>query len=148
RDVRLPRLHAHLREEEEQRLLHGAAADDSYEVASQTERGESRASSTYARPHPGIGQLAARPRWRTRPLLRSAHQRPGAALLSIPSRPALAPCAVEAQPERTRSLESNAAAHPQLAAPRSRLPPLSSEATWRHHLRQEPDAGNPLVRIR
>jgi hypothetical protein len=25
--------------------------------------------------------------------------------------------------------------------------PLSSEATWRHHLRQEPDASAALVRI-
>jgi len=27
------------------------------------------------------------------------------------------------------------------------VPPLSPEATWRHYLRQEPDAGKPLVRI-
>ena len=34
-----------------------------------------------------------------------------------------------------------------LAAPCPHLSPLSPEATWRHHLRQEPDAGKPLVRI-
>src|SRR2546422_11636700 len=37
RDVQLPRLHAHLWEEEEQRTVHGAPADDSQAVAGETE---------------------------------------------------------------------------------------------------------------
>ena len=48
-DVQLPRLHAHLREEEEW-TVHGAAADDAEEVAGEAERGESRAPATHARP--------------------------------------------------------------------------------------------------
>ena len=39
-DVQLPRLHAYLREEEEQRNVHGAAADDAQAVASEAERSE------------------------------------------------------------------------------------------------------------
>src|SRR2546422_5010270 len=39
---------AHLREEEEQRTLHGAAADDSQTTASEAERGQSRAQATPA----------------------------------------------------------------------------------------------------
>ena len=41
-NVRLPWLHAYLREDEKQRLLHGAAADDSYADASEAERGKRR----------------------------------------------------------------------------------------------------------
>src|SRR5256884_6408113 len=47
----LSRLHAYLREEEEQRNVHGAAANDPQKVADEVERGESRASTTDARTH-------------------------------------------------------------------------------------------------
>ena len=142
------RVHIRLREEEEQRVLHGAAADDSQKVAGQAERGESRAPQAHAPSHPGTGQLVARRRRWTHPLLRRAHERSGVAPLSIPCRLALAPRAFSAKPERSSPLGPNAAAHRPLAASRPRLPPLPLEATWRHHLRQEPDAGNPPVRIR
>src|SRR5439155_9215720 len=46
RDIQLSRLHAYLREEEEQRNVHGAAANDPQKVADEVERGESRASTT------------------------------------------------------------------------------------------------------
>ena len=51
-DVQLPRLHAYLREEEEQRTVHGSAANDTQKVAVEAERGERRASATAARTHP------------------------------------------------------------------------------------------------
>ena len=47
-DVQLPRLYAHLREEEEQWNVYGVAADDTQETADEAERGESRASATDA----------------------------------------------------------------------------------------------------
>ena len=47
-DVQLPRLHPHLWEEEEQRTLHGPAADDSQTAASEVERGEGRTQTTHA----------------------------------------------------------------------------------------------------
>jgi hypothetical protein len=50
--------------------------------------------------------------------------------------------------QRHRSdLGTDAAACRSLAASCARLSPLSSSPTWRHHLRWEPDAGNPHVRI-
>jgi len=39
------------------------------------------------------------------------------------------------------------AAHRPMAAARPPMSSLPAQATWRHHLRWEPDAGNPLVRI-
>ena len=51
-DVQLSRLHAYLREEEEQWTVHGVAANDPQKVAGEAERGESRASATHARTHP------------------------------------------------------------------------------------------------
>src|SRR6266404_4945224 len=47
-DVQLPWLYAYLRKEEEQRTVHGAAANDTQKVANETERGESRTSATDA----------------------------------------------------------------------------------------------------
>src|SRR6267378_3471206 len=47
-DVQLSWLHTHLCEEEEQRTVHGAAANDPQKVANETERGESRTSATDA----------------------------------------------------------------------------------------------------
>jgi len=52
------------------------------------------------------------------------------------------------EPERSRSVGTNATAHPPLAASGPYLPSLSFAPSARHHLRQEPYAGNPLVRIR
>jgi len=77
--------------------------------------------------------------------LRSAHEPTG---VSIPSRLALASLVVAAEPERPRPLGSHAASHYSLAAFAFCLSSLSSAAHGRCHLRQEPDAGNPLVRIR
>src|ERR1700688_5207495 len=84
----------------------------------------------------------------THPLLRSAPEPKRAVDLSVPSRAALASRAVAAQPERTRPLGSHAASHHPLAAPAFCLSSLSLAPHGRRHLRQEPDAGNPLVRIR
>ena len=68
--------------------------------------------------------------------------------LSVPSGTALASRAVAAQPERSRPLGSHAAPHHSLAACAYCLSSLSPAPHGRHHLRQEPDAGKPLVRIR
>src|SRR5215831_11293541 len=84
----------------------------------------------------------------TRPLLRSAHEPTGAVSLSVPSGTALVSRAVAAQPEWTPALGPHAASHHPLAAYAYRLSSLSSPPHGRHHLRQEPDAVVPLVRIR
>jgi hypothetical protein len=78
----------------------------------------------------------------------SAHEPTGAGAVSIPSRLVLASHAVAAEPERPRSLGSNTAPHHSLAACAYCLSSLSFAPHGRCHLRQELDAGNPLVRIR
>jgi hypothetical protein len=93
------------------------------------------------------GGVEALTRW-TLSLLRSAHEPTGAGAFSIPSRLVLASLAVAAEPERPRSLGSNAAPHHSLAAFAFCLSSLSFAPHGRYYLRQEPDAGNPLVRIR
>jgi len=77
-----------------------------------------------------------------------AHEPIGAAGSSIPGWLALASLVVAAEPERPRPLGSHAAPHHSLAAFAFCLSSLSPAAHGRGHLRQEPDAGNPLVRIR
>jgi hypothetical protein len=81
-------------------------------------------------------------------VLRRAHEPLGAGAFSLPSGTTLASRAVAAQPERTRTLGTDAAPHHSLAASAYRLSSLSPAPHGRHHLRQEPDAVVPLVRIR
>src|ERR1700681_3793471 len=83
-----------------------------------------------------------------RPVLRGAYEPFGAGAFSIPSGTAVVWCAVAAQPERSRPLGAHAAPHHSLAASAYHLSSLSPAPHGRHHLRQEPDAGIPLVRIR
>jgi hypothetical protein len=52
------------------------------------------------------------------------------------------------KPTTTRLLGADAPAHRAVAAPCAYFSPLSLEATWRCHLRQEPDAVIPHGRIR
>ena len=147
-DIQLSWLYAYLRKEEKQWNVYGVAANDTQTVAGEAERGESRASASYARPHPRTGQVVASGgRW-AYPVLRRAHELPGAGSFSIPSGTALASRAVLAQPERPRPLGSYAALDRSLAATAFCLSSLSPAPHARYYLRQEPDAGNPLVRIR
>jgi len=96
RDIQLSRLYAYLREEEEQRNVHGAAANDPQKVAGEAERGESRTSAAHARTYPRTGQVVASGGAWAPPVLRSAHEQPGAGSFSIPSGTALASFAVAA----------------------------------------------------
>jgi hypothetical protein len=63
------------------------------------------------------------------------------------SEPPLASHAVTAQPEGQYPLGSDAASDRPLASAGPYLSPLSFVSCRRYYLRQEPDAGNPLVRI-
>ena len=99
-------------------------------------------------PIPEARQVAAGGCGWTLPLLRGAHEPTGAGDFSVPSRLVLASLAVAAEPERPGPLGSHAAPDHSLAAFALCLSSLSSAAHGRCHLRQEPDAGNPLVRIR
>jgi hypothetical protein len=81
-------------------------------------------------------------------VLRSAPEPTRAVALSVPSGAALASRAFAAQPKRPRPLGPHAAPHHSLAPCAYHLSSLSPASHGRHHLRQEPDAGIPLVRIR
>src|SRR6266446_5089416 len=147
-DVRLSRLYAYLCEEEEQWTVYGVAADDTQEAADEAERGESRTSATDARTHPRSGQMAASGGTWAHPILRRASEPKRAVDFSVPSGAALASRAVAAQPERPRPVGSHAAPHQPLVASAFCLSSLSPAPHGRRYLRQEPDAGNPPVRIR
>ena len=134
-DVRLPRLHAYLREDEEQRLFHGGAADDSQADASEVERGENRVEIAYARFHPGYRQVVAGGRGWTHPILRSAHERRSAESVPLSGRLALAPDALAPKPERPSSARTNAALDRPLAASCAGLSSFSSAPHGRHYLR-------------
>jgi len=77
-NVQLPRLHAHLRDQEEQWDVYGASADDAQKVAGEAERGQSRASAALARPDPCRGAMASIGCSRTSSLLRGSDEQPGA----------------------------------------------------------------------
>src|SRR6201981_2475443 len=96
RDIQLSRLYAYLREEEEQRNVHGTEAKDPKKAAGETERGESRASAAHARTHPRTGQVVASGGAWASPVLRSAHEQPGAGSFLFSSGTALASYAVAA----------------------------------------------------
>src|SRR2546425_2912083 len=83
-----------------------------------------------------------------RSVLRGAHERPGVVYVLLPGWAPLVPYASATEPDRPHHLGADAAAHSALAASAAHLSSVSPEATWRCHLRQEPDAGIPQVRIR
>ena len=112
------------------------------------QRGESRAAAASARPDLAGGDMAASGRRWAHPVLRGAHEQPGHRLVPVPGGLALAPRAGAAQSDRARRLGADAPARRAVAAPCAHLSPVSPEATWRCHLRQEPGAVMPHVRIR
>jgi hypothetical protein len=85
---------------------------------------------------------------RAYPILRSTGQPVRSGSLSFHREQPLAPRPQTTEPERSPSLGTNATAHPPLAASGPYLPSLSLAPSARHDLRQEPYAGNSLVRIR
>src|SRR6266513_4111636 len=94
------------------------------------------------------GAVVGRGRAWTHRLLRGAHERRGAAAVSRPHRVVVVSRAVPAQSQRPPVLGAYASLARPLASRCTRLPSLSSAPYGRHYLRQEPDAGKPLVRIR
>ena len=113
------------------------------------QRGQSRTAATHApTPFREQGTWLRSGRRRTRPLLRRADEQPGAAHVSVPGRPALASHALGGASQNGiaylgRGCSGSSTAGCRRPASVIRIP----ASPWRHHLRQEPDAGNPLVRI-
>ena len=109
-DVQLPRLHAHLREEEEQWTVHRAAAHDSQAAAGKVAGGQSRTAATHASPYPRARRVAAQRRRRAHSLLRRAHERRGAVHVPLPGGSALVPHASASEPAPSPLLDADAAA--------------------------------------
>ncbi len=91
-------------------------------------------------PHPGAGRLSGLCRPRARPVLRSAHERPGDRRLPQGGVQALAPCSAAPQPETRSAVGPDEAVHQPVDPACPYLPPLSSRAYGRRDPRREPDA--------
>ena len=110
-------------------------------------RGQGRVETTNARPRPGGGPVAPVGVGRSLPLLRSPDEQPGVGCVPFPARSALASRDVSTQPAWAGPLGSDVPPDCSLPASCSHLSCLSFASSRRHHLRQEPDAVIPLVRI-
>src|SRR5207247_8773786 len=80
-------------------------------------------------------------------VLRGANEQAGAVHVLFPGRVGLVPRPEAAQPDCPAHLGADAAAHSALAPTSAHHSPVSLEAAGRCHLRQEPDAVMPHVRI-
>src|SRR5205809_7953215 len=92
--------------------------------------------------------MAARGRGRASAVLRGAHESARAVHILFSGGATLVAHAAATEPDRSYHLGADAAAHSVLAASGAHYSSLAPEATWRCHLRQEPDAVIPHVRIR
>ena len=99
-DLQLPRLHAHLRQKAQQRLLHGVSADHAQAVAGEAGRGQGRVAPPHVPARAGCRQLAVHGAHGALPLLRGAHERRGAGAVPIPAGVAVASQPVATKPER------------------------------------------------
>src|SRR5262249_36028715 len=132
RDVRLPRLHAHVHAEPKG-AFRRAAEDHAQAAAGEAARGEDRAAASHAPTHPRTGRLPARRPRRAHAVLRCARQQRVTGGI-----PAPVDVAVAARPEPTwwPSPRLLGAVQPQarpVAPEPAHLPSLAGEATWRHY---------------
>jgi RNA-directed DNA polymerase len=105
-NVPVPRLHAHLREDEEGALQ--AQADHRQETdAREAQRGQSRADATATSAHPRPRTLARQRPARALQLLRGARQQQGDQRLPLPDHRPLAGCAETPKPARPTDLEAD-----------------------------------------
>ena len=130
------------------RAVHGAAADDAQEVAGEAAGGQSRTAATHARrPSRSRARTCAAVARGARPILRRAHERPGARRLPVGSRAALVADPAPPQSEAPPAVAPDAASASTVGfRPRASAIRIRS-ALRRYHPRWEPDAVMPLVRI-
>ena len=105
-DVPVPRLHAHLREDQE-RALSAQAHHRREAAASKAAQGQGRVSAAYAPAHPRAGPVARRGGSGTPQLLRRARQHQGGQRLPVPGGPALVSGASAPQPAHPPGLGSD-----------------------------------------
>jgi len=145
-DVQLSRLYAYLRKEEEQWTVHGVAADDTEKVQTKLNEVKAELRRRMHEPIPKQGKWL-RAVVVTLSLLRSAHEPTGLAVFGSESAGfGIARCRGAAKTAASSGTACGVSSLAGCLCLLSVIPILC--AAWRCYLRQEPDAGNPLVRIR
>ncbi len=119
--------------------MYGVAPDHVQEGASQTEGGEDPPSATLARPCLGSGPVGGVGGSGALPVLRHADERPGVGAVPFSRALALVAVASATQPENQGDLGAHEVRDRSLDSFGPYLSPVSSEKTWRYHLRQEPN---------
>ena len=138
-DVRLPRLHAHLREDAGRAVL-GAAHHDLEADAGEAGRGQGPAQAAPASARPGARAVAGQRGARALRLLRRARQPRGGGGLPHPGDPALAGGAAAPQPAHPPELGTDEPPRDPMATARPRHASLPRRALRRQNPRQEPSA--------
>ena len=140
RDVRFPRLHAHLREDGNG-TFPGQADHDLEADAGKAERGQRPAQAAPARARPGARAVAGQRGTRPHGLLRGARQHPGRPGLPDTGDPALARGSAKPQPARLPKLEPDEPPRGAVApaTPASCTPTPTSASTF------APEAGAQCV---
>ena len=141
-DVRLPGLHAHLREVQERAVL-GEADHDLETDAGQAESGQRPAQAAHASAHTGAGPLAGQRGARAHGLLRRARQLRGGGGLPRPGDPALAEGAAAPQPENPGQLDADGPDPETMATAGPRDASLPGGALRRHTPKVGAQCGNP-----
>jgi hypothetical protein len=146
RDIRLPRLHAHLREDEERTVL--VEAQDHFEAdAGEAGRGQGPTPATHASPHSGTGALVGKRGARAPRLLRRAWQHRRGSGLPYPGDTALVQGVTASKPAQPSQLDPDEPLRGALATACPCAASLPKHAFRRHHPRQEPSAVVPHAGI-
>src|SRR5208337_476571 len=141
-DVRLPGLHAHLREGRERAVL--AEADHDLETdAGQAESDQRPAQAAHAPAHTGAGPLAGQRGARAHGLLCRARQLRGGGGLLRPGDPVLAESAEAPQPENQGRLDADGPDPETMATTGARDASLPGGALRRHTPKVGAQCGNP-----
>jgi len=130
RDLRLPRIHAYLREEEE-RQVRGASADDEEEAAGEGEGREDGASHPPARSRSRSGEMVGLGGAGARPVLRCAPKQPGDQPIPAPGDRSVVSQPEAAKPEDPIDLEPDVPAGSTLDPLRPDFTPLPGAASVR-----------------
>jgi len=140
-DLRLPRLHAHLREGEGRRMVHSGAAHHRQADASQTRRDQGGAEPHASRAGARTGALAGAGGARLSRVPRRADQFAEDHVLQIPRRVALATRALAPKPEGQRVVGADGTDRRSLVATRQDQPSLAAASLPR----QTPEVGAECV---
>ena len=145
-DVRLPRLHAQVRADDERTVL-GQAQDHLEADAGQACRGQQGTQATPTSTHPGAGAVVTKRGVWTPRLLRRPRQHRRDRGLPHPGDPALVQGAAASQPAHTAHLDADEPHRDSMATTRPPEASVPRHAVRRQNPRQEPSAVIPHAGI-